>query len=290
MFSVGDIYARIKAFRATLASGNHTLYFAKVDVRSAFDTIPQRAVIDLMKRIPGHSRYQIAKHVEIRAAESAPGHGRDHKPISRWNSLAKAAGDTAPFLQLVEEQLGTKRTGTVFIDSIVQKSFDTEALMSLLVSHVRQNMVKIGKKYYRQKQGIPQGSVLSSTLCNYFYADLEMRHLSFLQGEDCLLLRLIDDFLLITRTKSKAVRFVRTMHAGLPDYGVAVSEGKSLVNFEMSTGSSLVPRLQHTAQFPYCGTLIDCGTLDVSKDRESPKDPGTNATRMGSCLEGHYLT
>ena len=290
MFSVGDIYTRIKAFRATLGSGNHTLYFAKVDVRAAFDTIPQRAIVELMKRIPGQSRYKIAKHVEIRAAESASAQGKDHKPRSRWHSLAKAAGDTAPFLQLVEEQLGTKRTGTVFIDNIVHKSFDTEALLSLLASHVGQNLVKIGKKYYRQKQGIPQGSVLSSTLCNYFYADLEMRHLSFLQGEDCLLLRLIDDFLLITRTKSKAIRFVRTMHAGLPDYGVAVSEGKSLVNFEMSTSGSPVPRLQHTDQFPYCGTLIDCGSLDVSKDRENPKDPGTNATKMSSCSGGHDLT
>ena len=33
--------------------------------------------------------------------------------------------------------------------------------------------VKIGSDYYRQSVGIPQGSVLSTILCSFFYGDLE---------------------------------------------------------------------------------------------------------------------
>lgn len=33
--------------------------------------------------------------------------------------------------------------------------------------------LKIGHKYYRQTVGIPQGSVLSSILCSFFYGDME---------------------------------------------------------------------------------------------------------------------
>jgi telomerase reverse transcriptase len=38
---------------------------------------------------------------------------------------------------------------------------------------------KIGQSYYRQTIGIPQGSVLSSILCSFFYGDLEKKFSSF---------------------------------------------------------------------------------------------------------------
>lgn len=44
---------------------------------------------------------------------------------------------------------------------------------------------KIGKDYFRQVVGIPQGSVLSTLLCSFFYGDLERRHLKFTEDSDC---------------------------------------------------------------------------------------------------------
>jgi hypothetical protein len=38
---------------------------------------------------------------------------------------------------------------------------------------------KIGQTYYRQVVGIPQGSVLSSILCSFFYGDLEKNFSKF---------------------------------------------------------------------------------------------------------------
>ncbi|KAF7562171.1 hypothetical protein G7046_g1966 [Stylonectria norvegica] len=148
----------------------------------------------------------------------------------------------------------------------MQKTHSVHQLLALLKEHVQQNLVKVGKKYYRQKTGIPQGSVLSSFLCNYFYADLETQHLSFLQAPGCLLMRLIDDFLLVTLDKSKAARFVQTMHQGLPEYGVTVNPNKTMVNFDMKCNEVAVRKVEGSG-FPYCGTLIDCRTLDLSKDR-----------------------
>jgi hypothetical protein len=37
----------------------------------------------------------------------------------------------------------------------------------------------MGTDYYRQMVGIPQGSVLSSLLCSFFYGDLEKRFGAF---------------------------------------------------------------------------------------------------------------
>lgn len=79
---------------------------------------------------------------------------------------------------------------------------------------------------------------MSTHLCSFFYADMERRYLRFTAAEDCvsrndlvsslalalaeffsfrseqMLVRLVDDFLLITTNKDKAVEFVRTMHRG----------------------------------------------------------------------------
>lgn len=40
-------------------------------------------------------------------------------------------------------------------------------------------ITQIGNEYYRQVIGIPQGSILSSLLCSFFYGDLERNHLRF---------------------------------------------------------------------------------------------------------------
>lgn len=272
LFSVGDIYQRIKAFKSQLGEGQHKFYFAKVDVQGAFDTIPQDAMIELLKQIPQQSHYKLLKHAEVALLESTSVNGAGAKATKRWHTMAKASGDNRSFPERIETLLAAKKKNTVFINTVVQKAHATRELLALTAAHIEQNLVRIGKKYYRQKAGIPQGSVLSSTLCNYFYADLERNHLSFLRGEDCLLLRLIDDFILITTDESKARRFVGIMHRGLPEYGVTVNPAKSLANFALTVRGAEVPQPEDGRRFPYCGLLIDCETLAVTKQRDGPKD------------------
>jgi telomerase reverse transcriptase len=75
----------------------------------------------------------------------------------------------------------------------------------------------MGKQFYKQKVGIPQGSVVSTVLCNIFYAHLEKKKLPFLEDVDGLLLRLIDDFLFVTMNKQHAIQFLQHMHDGSRD-------------------------------------------------------------------------
>ncbi|EEY18378.1 telomerase reverse transcriptase [Verticillium alfalfae VaMs.102] len=196
------------------------LYFVKLDVKAAFDTIPQDAVLKLMQDVTTQDRYKLLKHVEIKA-----GHvGGVHKPTRRWQAVAIREHDKTPFLDRVESQLAPTKRHTIFVDNVMQRSEDRRKLLSLMTTHIEQNLVKLGKKYYRQKNGIPQGSVLSSTLCNYFYADLELQHLSFLNGQDCMLSRLIDDFLLVTTDVAQGAKVRQgDAHGAFPGYGVSVS-------------------------------------------------------------------
>lgn len=103
--------------------------------------------------------------------------------------------------------------------------------MSLLREHITTNLVKIGPRLFRQKDGIPQGSVLSSLLCSLFYGDMETHKLGFTKDEDSvcyhlfhailgltlapqLLLRYVDDFLFVSTQKPLASRFLRVMDEG----------------------------------------------------------------------------
>ncbi|KHN99861.1 telomerase reverse transcriptase [Metarhizium album ARSEF 1941] len=269
LFSVGDMYAKLKTFKRSLSGGPNHFFFAKVDVQSAFDTIPQDAIVQLMKTVPSQPKYTITKHAEVQPGERSMTKPKKTatKPIRRWHASALAQGQQ-PFLDRLRNGIASTKKNTIFVDGVAQREHSTTCLIQLLTDHVKRNLVKIGSKYYCQKRGIPQGSVLSSFLCNYFYADLERKHLGFLQGQDCLLMRLIDDFLLITLDKSKAVRFLETMHQGVPEYGVQVSPGKTLVNFDVQINGKPVGKAGTTG-FPYCGTRINVRSLDMTKDVEA---------------------
>lgn len=261
------------------------LYFVKLDVRAAFDTIPQAAMLALISKLPSHSTYGIARHMEIKAGErfaysplvsnsSVDSRG---KPLVAWKAHARAPSDTLTLNDHLESKPGTLESNTVVVENIVLQRKDTEDLLTLLHEHISNNIVKIGKKFYRQSEGIPQGSVVSSLLCNYFYAELESKHLSFLQdgrgGRQSLLVRLIDDFLLVTTDKKHAREFLDVMLGGVEEYGVCISKEKTLVNFEVGVGGAVVGRV-FGGKFPYCGSLIDIETLDICREGGRRKGMG----------------
>lgn len=269
------MFPKLEAFKASLQEqglGDKQLYFAKVDVLSCFDTIPQKRLLIMVESLLTAQAYRIGKHVEISPLGALQRLDAQHinpTPLKRWVSHIAAAKDAESFSQLVQNKLVGMKSNTVFANTNVQQQEMKDDLMQLLREHVERNLVKIGKRFYRQKKGIPQGSILSSILCNYFYAELERDVLGFALGTDCLLLRLLDDFLLITVNRQHAERFVRVMHRGHMDYGVQVKATKSMTNFDVVTDDGVwVPKCNPGSHFLYCGVCIDTTTLEVRKNTE----------------------
>lgn len=95
------------------------------------------------------------------------------------------------------------------------------------------NTAQIGNEYYKQMVGIPQGSVLSTMLCSFFYGDLERSTLAFTRDDDCvclppssvypfwklskLLFRYVDDYCFVTSNLMKAKGFLAIMNNGLSE-------------------------------------------------------------------------
>jgi telomerase reverse transcriptase len=285
------MFPKLAAFKLSLQGqglSDGPLYFAKLDVQSCFDTIPQKRLLVMIDSLISLQEYQTGKHVEISPLgqlQRLDGQYVDPIPLKRYVAHSGAANAVGSFDSLVRDKLVGAKTNTVFVDTAAQRYETKDELMQLLREHVERNLVKIGKRFYRQKTGIPQGSVLSTILCNFFYAELERDVLSFALGSDCLLLRLLDDFCLITTNREHAERFVRVMHRGHAEYGVTVKTSKTLVSFDMSadSGSTAVPRCVSEVSFPYCGVLINMHTLEVSKhsDRTGPTSESGKEVLVG---------
>lgn len=272
MGSVAEIYLKLKSFQTRLKEKGwlgRKLYFAKVDIKSCFDTIPQKRLLKVIEDIITEDEYRIEKYAEIKPPAYQQTIVGAKKPIKKFLARANLADEFGRFEDYAKSEVeGGKKKNTVFVDDVVHQFKETGPLLDLLEEHVQHNIIKIGKKFFRQKNGIPQGSVLSATLCNFFYGDLERKKLPFTLDEDGILLRLVDDFLFITLNKSNAEEFLNVMHQGHPEYGAFVSIDKTLVNFEVSLGGRKVNRSASTSEFPYCGNLVNTKTLGVRKDRD----------------------
>ncbi|KNG48986.1 telomerase reverse transcriptase [Stemphylium lycopersici] len=278
LFSVGDMHPKLAAFKESLKQrgiSDRRLYFAKVDVQACFDTIPQARLLRMIDSLLTGHAYHTGKHVEMSPLgplQRLNGSHVNPMPRKKYVAHSQAATDTTPFHQLVQDRLAGTKANTIFANTNMQRCESKDDLMQLLREHIERNVVRIGKRFYRQKAGIPQGSVLSSILCNFFYAELERDVLDFALGDDCLLLRLLDDFLLISTTEEPAKRFIRVMHQGHPEYGVVVRAAKSLANFDVSIGNGeRIATSGPDGKFPYCGICIDTATLEVSKKTERPE-------------------
>ncbi|KAG8525371.1 uncharacterized protein KY384_009015 [Bacidia gigantensis] len=277
LFSLGEIASRLEKFKNNLraeGSEHKPMYFVKTDVKSCFDTIPQRPLVALMETIASNDLYRIGGHAEINrlkaCAYRSDGY-RSTRNTQKFRTTATCGTDFTEFPEFIQAKRVANKRDTIFVDKIVRRAEQREHLLDLLEDHVGNHIVKIGKKIFRQRAGIPQGSVLSTLLCNFFYAELEKKHLSFLKDNQSLLLRYTDDFLLITSNKGVGKRFLQTMHDGINEFGVQVNPVKSLANFPVTINGCQIQQLEAARSFPYCGYAIDTRSLVLTKDREKMK-------------------
>lgn len=262
------------------------LYFVKVDVKSCFDTIPQKLLLKIMESLLNREEYSIKSYVEVNTSvpcEYSNDITSAIKPIKRYLAQARAVDDSRDFETYIRTELGLRGRNTVYVDSVIEQKRSRKELMKLLGEHIERNIIKIGKKFYRQRVGIPQGSILSSLLCNFFYAKMETELLDFLADSTSVLLRLIDDSLLITTEREHAERFLQIMHKGNDRFGISIKKDKTLTNFDCQIDGHEVRRAPSRISFPYCGTLISTTDLNIRKDVPSRDQRRKAATLRCSC-------
>ena len=87
-----------------------------------------------------------------------------------------------------------------------------------------------------------------------------------------LLVRIVDDFLLISTCKVTSNRFLQKLNKGIPRLGVKINSDKSRVNYPLSLENTVTGEMEavNVCQkfFPWCGLLINTTTCEISLDHE----------------------
>lgn len=265
-FSLQTLGERLSEFKAQIPQlPQNPLYFVKVDIQSAFDSIPQEKLLCIVNQIFKHDQYYNTYHTEGKYRRIAQGPFKRHS-VFRFVKSAHPVRSPRVEGNLPASMVANKRN-IIFSDIDRHRDITADQARNLLRQHVQCNVVKLGRDFYQKTKGIAQGSILSSLLCTFFYNDFEMKTLGFLDTRRSIILRIMDDFLLITLDKADALRFMLAMKAGNTSYGIRVHPEKSLVNFDITVDDVQVPKLAAASLFPFCGLFIDTSTLQVSKNR-----------------------
>ncbi|GAA5844734.1 hypothetical protein JCM9279_002901 [Rhodotorula babjevae] len=254
-----QIYAKLRSFKLRMLDKHNgvmpKLYLVKVDVRAAYDTIQQDKLLEIVENVLTETLYWIQKYSQVSPAAV--------RPMKAFKRAACTDSEYGAFTELAQK-LATELHNVVLSDQVLYQNVERDRLMQLLREHITTNLVKVSGRLYRQKTGIPQGSVLSSLLCSLFYGNMERTSLSFTHDANSTLLRYVDDFLFISTEQERAGRFLRVMDDGIPEYGCAISAEKRLTNFDIALkDGEVVPPLKDGDDFPWCGLAINPATLEV---------------------------
>nr|XP_012629578.1 telomerase reverse transcriptase isoform X1 [Microcebus murinus] len=270
VLGLDDIYRAWRAFALRMRARDAApgLYFVKVDVTGAYDAIPQDRLAEVVAGVlrPQENTYCVRRYATVQRAA----HGHVRKSFKRHVSTLE---DLRPYMRQFVEHL--QETGSLRDAVVIEQSSSLNeagrSLFDFFLLFVRSNVVRVGGRCYVQCRGIPQGSLLSPLLCSLCYGDMERRLFPGIR-RDGLLLRLVDDFLLVTPHLAHARAFLRTLVRGVPEYGCVVNLEKTVVNFPVDAaalGGAACVQLPAHCLFPWCGLLLDTRTLEVFSDYSS---------------------
>lgn len=278
---------------------NTKLFFGSVDIHKCYDNINQQRLIGLICHILREPDYLLQKYTIMYCFENLDRVCRKQtKNVSPPESFE-------PFL-LTAEKVANDYHSSVFVDGVSCITSKRNEILRQISEHLTSHLVVIkcrfGERYLMQRTGIPQGSVLSSLLCNLYYGEVERKLLgddifpSYQENtgtvsDNCLLARMIDDFLLVSTESSLVKRFLDILNDGDDALGIQINQEKTRVSDIEAVPNSLHAVENHKDFFPWCGLLFNVKTGEVQIDytRFWGQKAGDSLTTGRICNEGKHL-
>nr|CAD7259469.1 unnamed protein product [Timema shepardi] len=224
-------------------TGRQPLYFVRTDILDAYGSILHRPLLYYINKLKNEF---VSK-------------GNTTITLTKYIILKMGNGNiTVQYMDACKNCPLISPSNSVLIETNEIKEIDVEKIFELLFSYVEKQVVNYGSSWYMVKQGLPHGATLSAALCNFYYGTVD-RHFDKLVSEEDTLVRIVDDYLFVTRDKQRAERFLNRMTEGFPKFNCNINKRKTQVNF--SVGDSL-----SVDKITFCGHVIDTCTLEVTGD------------------------
>ncbi|XP_061885322.1 telomerase reverse transcriptase isoform X2 [Entelurus aequoreus] len=263
VWGLTDIHKVLSSLAAAQKEKPRPLFFTKVDVSGAYESLPHAKLLHVIGQALSHVQDQPFS-IRSYAKLWADSHEGLRKSFARQDNMG--ATNMKSFVSAL--QRSHKVHHAILVEQNLSSDIHGKEVLEFFTQMLNGSVVRFGKKTYRQCRGIPQGSAVSSLLCCLCYGHMEK---SLFQGRAGLkgrLMRLVDDFLLITPDPREAHKFLRLLLAGVPQYGLVINPQKVLVNFP-SVSLANIRTLPSNSLFPWCGLLLDTHSLSIHKDYSS---------------------
>ncbi len=259
------------------------LFFASIDIRHCFDNINQAHLLDLIKQVVRREEYILQQHTVLRPTSFH----NDVKALLYRSKCTVEPGNVSNFINAASA-CSSKFNQSIVVGNVRCNVAKKERIYDLIQEHLSSNLLMMrerhGNAFFLQKDGIPQGSVLSTILCNYYYGDIERELLEdvFASHDRYLLIRIVDDFLLVTPCLEVAQRFLSKLSVGNPHFGVKINPHKTRTNYDRQvpktsnpTSRSGIANVCDRRFFSWCGLLVNTRSCEIRIDYG--RFAGTNA-------------
>ncbi|KAJ0490589.1 putative RNA-directed DNA polymerase [Helianthus annuus] len=259
VFSYNDVHRNLRNFISRVKSGSSTLprmYMVVADVQKAYDSIDQDKLLHLMKDVIVDDHLLHQTHQIIASNQ--------HFQVLPYINLCKQFRSHAQ----------SHSSHSIILDQGRSRIAAKDDLHFNLQQHVKNNLLYIDQRFYQQNVGIPQGSILSSLLCSFYFGHMEttklVPFLDKITKSDFMLLRFIDDFLFISTSKKLALGFFSRLERGFCEYNCSMNKEKFGLSFDFGQIKSKLNWSDFDGNgnkfVRWSGLLINCKTLEVQAD------------------------
>ncbi|XP_056154455.1 telomerase reverse transcriptase [Lampris incognitus] len=272
VWGMTDIHKVLRSLAPAQKEKPQSLFFVKVDVSGAYESLLHSKLIEVVGQAlsPVQEEVFTVRHYAKIWADDHEGLKKTFVRQVDFMENNMASTTMKGFVMSLQRE--SKLHDSILVEQQFSSDLQGKDTLAFFNQMLAGSVVQFGKRKFRQCRGIPQGSVVSSLLCCLCYGHMENILFKDITEKGGCLMRLVDDFLLITPDLHQAQTFLKTLLVGVPDYGLIVNPQKVVVNFLVSGGTERYPGIKvlpTRSLFPWCGLLLDTNTLDVYKDYSS---------------------
>ncbi|KAG6679659.1 hypothetical protein I3842_13G004200 [Carya illinoinensis] len=295
VFDYNEVYRKLCPFFIGLKNGSTIMpriFVVVSDVLKAFDSVDQDKLLSVMNDIILNDKYLLRQSDQVVCTKK-----------NLWVHKNLVSVNQNIGITRVKSSVPFRSLHSVLVNQEWSRYVKKEELFFTLKEHVKFNVLQFNKKFYLQGLGIPQGSILSSLLCSLYFGHLERNVIFPFLEKTCectakdlprghiyrdaseqessvdkfdsplnyILLRFIDDFLLISTSKKQATSFFSRLQRGFRNYNCFMNDDKYGLNFDngciSGVPSNRVSEGEDGISFlRWSGLLINCCTLEVQAD------------------------
>uniref|UniRef100_A0A183U1U9 Telomerase reverse transcriptase n=1 Tax=Toxocara canis TaxID=6265 RepID=A0A183U1U9_TOXCA len=227
-----SFFRRFRKFAKRNAS--RKMFVVKTDIRDCFDCINQHKLSQVLASIIDSNRPYLftagrfkknkeeRKNNEGKRTKGKEKRGKETN--QRTNALCREMALGLPIRSI---------SYVPFPEHCTRVQIKGNEALEILEKAVIQQKILFRNRFYVAGRGIPQGSTVSTRLCDLYLGAVEReRCADILKRRDCLLFRYVDDYILLTTDVRLADRFLKDLLCGVEDgYEMVADPSKTTINF-----------------------------------------------------------